>query len=205
MKTTANHPLALGCILLVGLALSACASTSYIGIDYGLPPAGKAMTGRQVFVQATDQRPSAETLAPSAKADFEHFTGLFSFSVKKADEKPIIVGAFDVPALFKAAFNRRLEDLGAVVTDRAGSESVTVDIAIEAFMLEKEGRQYRAKLTYTAELSHPAGKTVTKTISGSAERMKITGKRDMETLLGEIFTDTVNQLDLPGLFREAGY
>ncbi|MBI9082559.1 MAG: hypothetical protein JEZ11_03105 [Desulfobacterales bacterium] len=205
MKTNANHRWALGCILLMGLALSACASTSYIGIDYGLPPATESMKGRQVFVQTTDQRPSAETLAPSAKEDFEHFTGLFSLSVGKADEKPMIIGAFDVPTLFKEAFHRRLEDLGAVVMGQAGSESVTVDIAIQEFVLGKEGRQYRAKLTYTAALVHPAGKTVTKTISGNAERMKITGKRDMEKLLGEIFTDMVNRLDLAGLFREAGY
>ena len=205
MKTYVNHPWTLGCILLVGLVLSACASTSYIGIDYSLPQAGDAMKGRQVFVKATDQRPSPETLAPGAREDFEHFTGLFSLSVGRAGQKPLLVGAYDVPALFKSAFSQRLQDLGAVVVGQAGSESVTVDVAIQEFVLEKEGRQYRAKLTYTASLAHPAGKTVTKTISGSAERIKLTGKRDMEKLLGEIFTDMLNRLDLPGLLKEAGY
>lgn len=204
MKKSLNRAAALAWIGLIALMFASCASTSYIGINYDLPPAASSLQGKKIFVQATDKRTPPETLAPSAKEDFEHFTGLFSLSVGKADGKPTLVGAYDVPALFQAAFARRLEELGAVVA-KTKDGAAPVDITIDEFVLEREGRRYLARLSYSAALIHPNGKSVTKTVSGSAERMKITGKRDMEKLLGEIFTDMVNRLDVAGLLRESGF
>lgn len=204
MRKSLNRTAALAWIGLIGLVFASCASTSYIGLNYDLPSAARSLEGKTLFVQATDKRATSETLAPSAKEDFEHFTGLFSLSVGKADKKPTLVGAYDVPALFQAAFARRLEALGAVVT-KTEDGAVPVHINIDEFVLEREGRRYLARLSYSASLIHPNGKSVTKTVSGSAERMKITGKRDMEKLLGEIFTDMVNRLDVADLLRESGY
>jgi hypothetical protein len=42
---------------------------------------------------------------------------------------------------------------------------------------------------------------VTKTISGDAERVKVIGQGDAEKILGEIFTEIVNQLDLSKLLE----
>ena len=205
MKKPIRRSATLAWSCLIVLFLVSCASTSYIGIDYRLPPAAGSLQGKTIFIQVSDRRTPVQTLAPSAREDFEHFTGLFSLSVEKTGQKPIIVGAYDVPALFQTAFTQRLEQLGAVVAKAAGGGAIPIDIGIEEFVLERKGRQYLARLSYSATLVHPAGKSVTKTVSGSAERIKITGKRDMETLLGEIFTDMVNRLDVSGLVSEGGY
>ena len=204
MRKRLNRAAALAWIGLIGLMFASCASTSYIGINYNLPPAASTLAGKTIYVQATDNRSPAAILAPSAKEDFEHFTGLFSLSVGQAEGKPVLVGAYDVPALFQAAFARRLQELGAAVA-KTKDGAVPVNIAIDEFVLERQGRRYLARLSYSASLAHPNGKSVTKTVSGSAERMKITGKRDMEKLLGEIFTDMVNRLDVADLLRQSGY
>jgi hypothetical protein len=205
MRTDTNRWLIIFFLVLPGLCLSACASTSYIGIDYQVPAGSTALAGKQVSIQVADQRPTPETLAPSAREDFEHFTGLFSLSTVVTGQKPALVGAYDVSGLFQTALERRLKDLGATIAGTAEKAPIVVKVGLKHFLLERDGRRYLATLTYQASLAHPAGKTVSKTVSGNAERMKITGKRDMEKLLGEIFTDMINRLDITGLFEDAGY
>jgi len=41
-------------------------------------------------------------------------------------------------------------------------------------------------------------------VNGSAERIKIVGKSEAEKLLSELMTDTVNQMDVGALFKQAG-
>ena len=206
MKTSPNRFRIPAFVLLTIVFFWACASTSYIGIDYRLPAsAAKDMSDSRIHVRIEDQRPATDTLSPQAREDFEHFTGLFSLSVERPGQKPMLMGAFDVSRLFANAFEKRLEAANATVVKEPGPQTVTLNIVLKEFSLERQGRQYTAALSYRAGLSHPDGKSVSQSIKGNAERIKITGKRDMEKLLGEIFTDMVNRLDIAELFAEAGY
>jgi hypothetical protein len=40
-------------------------------------------------------------------------------------------------------------------------------------------------------------------ISGQGERVKLVGKGDADKVMGEVFEDLVNRLDLPRLFQQA--
>jgi hypothetical protein len=59
-----------------------------------------------------------------------------------------------------------------------------------------------AAIKYDARLLKGDLLLVTKTISGDAERVKIIGQGDAEKVLGEIFTEIVNQLDVHKLFEQ---
>ena len=41
-------------------------------------------------------------------------------------------------------------------------------------------------------------------MTGGAERTKVMGKGGGEKLIGELFTDVINKLDIPKLFENAG-
>ncbi|MCP3955716.1 MAG: hypothetical protein GY697_26400, partial [Desulfobacterales bacterium] len=104
-------------------------------------------------------------------------------------------------ALFKEALKQRLETEGVTVLAQATAAQPSVEIQIKEFVLDREGKNWKATLAYKA-ITSKAGRVLTnQTVSGDAERLKIMGTRDAEKLLGEIFSDMVNRLDPAKLFN----
>jgi len=189
-------------LALIALPLAAgCASTSYIEVTYQLPEPQQNIDQKAVALQVVDQRPTETIAGPNSKEELEYFTGLFSLYVAREGKKPMLIGAFDLAALFKEALKPRLETEGVTVLDQATAEQPSVEIQIKAFILDREGKNWKATLAYKAVTSK-AGRVLTnQTVSGDAERLKIMGTRDAEKLLGEIFSDMVNRLDPVKLFN----
>ncbi|MCP3955080.1 MAG: hypothetical protein GY697_23095, partial [Desulfobacterales bacterium] len=183
-------------LILITLPLSAgCASTSYIEVTYQLPAPRQNIAQKAVALQVVDQRTTETIAGPNAKKELEYFTGLFSLYVARKGEKPLLLGAFDLTALFKEALKQRLETEGVTVLDQATDAQPSVEIQIKEFILDREAKNWKATLAYKAVTSK-AGRVLTnQTVSGDAERLKIMGTRDAEKLLGEIFSDMVNRLD----------
>ena len=187
---------------LIALPLAAgCASTSYIEVTYQLPEPQQNIDLKAVALQVVDQRPAETIAGPNAKKELEYFTGLFSLYVAREGEKPLLIGAFDLTALFKEALKQRLESEGVTVLDQATAEQPSVEIQIKEFILDRDGKNWKATLAYKA-VTRKAGRVLTnQTVSGGAERLKIIGTGDAEKLLGEIFSDMVNELDPVKLFN----
>jgi hypothetical protein len=59
-------------------------------------------------------------------------------------------------------------------------------------------------MAYEARLSKDGKVLARQIVSGEGERMKIMGREQADIILGEVFTDLVNRVDLDRLFREAG-
>lgn len=178
-----------------------CASTSYIEVTYRLPEPQQGIGLKTVSLEVTDQRPTEAIAGPNAKKDLEYFTGLFSLYVAREGKNPKLIGAFNLPALFKEALRQRLESDGVTVLARAAGNQPNLEIQIKKFVLDRDGKSWKASLAYEAVTSK-AGRVLTKqTVSGDAERLKIIGTGDAEKLLGEIFSDMVNQLDTVKLFN----
>jgi hypothetical protein len=57
---------------------------------------------------------------------------------------------------------------------------------------------------FEARLMKEGELLASQTISGQAERLKVLGRRDADKVMGEIFSDVVNRLDVPRLFQQAG-
>lgn len=182
-------------VIIALLLYAGCASTSYIEVTYRLPAAQANMDPKTVFLQVVDQRPQATITGPNATGDLKHFTGLFSLYMVPEGKAPELIGAFDLTALFKEAFKKRLETEGVTVLDTQAADKPSLDIQLNEFLLDRDGKNWKAALSYKAVTSK-AGRVLTnQTVSGSAERLKIVGTRDAEKLLGEIFSDMVNRLD----------
>ena len=192
-------------LVLLGLMVlpiaAGCASTSYIEVTYQLPEPQQNLDRKAVALQVVDQRPTATIAGPNAKKELEYFTGLFSLSVARDGKKPMLIGALDLTALFKEALKQRLESEGITVLDQATAAQPSVEIQIKEFILDRDGKNWKAALAYQAVTSKGGRVLTSQTVSGGAERLKIVGTRDAEKLLGEIFSDMVNQLDPVKLFN----
>ena len=81
--------------------------------------------------------------------------------------------------------------------------SPELKIEISEFQLNYADRKWIVKMNYRASLSDSGGLLSKESVSGEAERLKVTGKSDAEKILGELLSDMVNKLNLESLFQQA--
>ena len=178
-----------------------CASTSYIEVTYQLPAPQQSIAPRTVSLQVVDKRPADTIAGPHSKEELEHFTGLFSLYMTRTGKDPLLIGAFDLTALFREAFKQRFTSEGITVLDQPADDQPVVEIQLNEFILDRDGKNWTATLAYKAITRKANRVLTTQTVSGEAERLKLVGTRDAEKLLGEIFSDMVNRLDPVKLFN----
>ena len=203
MKKTFHNSLLLFPVMLIGVLVLACATKSYINVNYRLPLSSYDLKGKKVFLEIKDMRSDKAIFGEKAKTKFKNFTGLFLFSLSQGEQKDYVIGAFYLPSLFEAAFSRRLENMGIeILTEQKEAEPV-IEIDLQNFLLDLADRKWVAEISYEARLIKENRLLARETISGSAKRYKLLSQGDVEKVLGEIFTDMVNNLDCRKLFQEA--
>lgn len=190
-------------LLLVATLCFSCAKKSYIDVDYRLPTTADTLTGRTVFVETLDLRSDTEIFNKRAKEKFAHFTGLFSLSLEMPDDQSKILGAYTLPKLFETALKQRLQKLG-VGSAAAPSPSIPVfQININQFHINLVGQKWMADISYEVSLTQDTQLVAREVVSGSAERLKVMGSGGAEKVIGEIFTDMINRLNIERLFQQA--
>jgi hypothetical protein len=97
-----------------------------------------------------------------------------------------------------------LKDLGVSVVNSVKQADGALEIRLEAFRLDLVGRKWTVDLRYEAVLRHGEDRMATETVRVQAERLKVVGRSQADQVMGESFTDAVNQLNVPSLFRRAG-
>jgi len=190
--------------LLVSLLMVSCASIPELQVLYKLPPPSKQLKGRLLALTVDDERTSKTVLGKGAREEFKGFSGNISLSVADYNDKEFKVGIFRVPDLMREAFKRKLENLGMEVLSEKTLGKLELMIVLKEFSLDLEGRDWVAKMSYEARLTTAKGAVATQFVNGRAERYQLFGRESADTLMGEIFTDMVNALDLPRLFKQAG-
>lgn len=190
--------------LFVSLLMVSCASIPELQVLYKLPPPSKQLKGRLVALTVDDERASKTVLGKGATEEFKGFSGNISFSVAGYNEKEFKVGIFNVPDLMREAFKRKLANLGVEVLPEKTLGKLELMIVLKEFSLDLEGREWVAKMSYEAKLIKGKATLASQIINGRAERYHLFGRDSADTLMGEIFTDMVNALDLSRLFKQAG-
>ncbi|MBC2713003.1 MAG: hypothetical protein HGJ94_19015 [Desulfosarcina sp.] len=190
-------------LLLVTTGCFSCAKKSYIDVDYRLPSAADTLAGRTVFVETRDLRNDTEIFNKRAKNKFKYFTGLFALSLDMPDNQKAVLGAYELPMLFETALKQRLKKLGVGVTG-APSPSVPVfQIKINQFHINLVGQKWKADISYEASLSQDTQLVAREMVTGSAERLKVMGSGGAEKVIGDIFTEMINRLNIERLFQQA--
>jgi hypothetical protein len=75
---------------------------------------------------------------------------------------------------------------------------------LKEFKLDFGDRKWSSRMAYDAMLMRDGSVLSSQTVNGSAERIKIMGQTEAEKLLSELLTDTVNEMNVAALFRQAG-
>ncbi len=203
MKKLNQNVLLFSQIMLISLFISACATKSYINVNYRLPIASDSLKGENIFIKFTDVRTDKSIFGKNAKTEFKNFTGIFSFSLDTGKKKSFVVGAFDLPSLFKEAFSKRLENVGIeVLTDQEKAESI-FEIVLQDVVLDLVDRKWVAEISYEARLIKDNILIAKESINGKAERTKVFRQKDAEKVLSDIFTAVINKLDVHKLLKQA--
>jgi hypothetical protein len=190
-------------VLITVFFANACATTSYIAIDYHLPPQSTILTGKNIYIEVVDARVGQSLFGPTAQNTFKYFTGKFSLTLARENEKGTLIGAFDLLPLFQETVTRHLQNMGAQVLTTRENNTPFLKIEITSFHLDLMGRKWISDITYDALLIRDNQILTRQSISGQAERAKVIGSAQGQTVIGEIFTDVVNQLNMNDLFLKA--
>ena len=193
-------------LLVFGTVLAccwACSSQSYMNINYQLPVDAAVLTGRTVYVETRDLRSDTSVFNAAAKEEFKHFTGLFSLTVENGAEDQKIVGAYPLDQLFETAMKKRLERLGIAIADQPSQQVPTFQLKISQFHINLIGQKWQADISYEASLTQDSQLVAREVVSGSAERMKVIGTGGAEKIVGEIFSDMINKLNIERLYQQA--
>ncbi len=190
-------------ILAAVCLLAACASTDYLPVRYQLPPAAADLNGKQVVLEVIDARTRESIFDPSMQADFRHFTGNFALRVARGDEQGMMVGALDLKGLFREAMVQRLKQAGVAVIPAPAGAAPLMTLTLTRFDLRQDSLKWYADIAYQAELSRIASLKATQNISGTEERLRVPGSKNLEKVLGDVFTTLINRLDLNRLFASA--
>jgi hypothetical protein len=65
------------------------------------------------------------------------------------------------------------------------------------------GQKWMADISYEASLTQDTQLVAREVVTGSAERLKVMGSGGAEKVIGEIFTDMINRLNIERLFQQA--
>ena len=199
-----NQVLARGLIILLVCAfVTSCASIPDLKVNYQLPPPSALLKGKKVFLAFEDARATKEILGKGASREFKNFPGDLTLSVARNNEPGFKIGIFQVSAMMREVFERRLENegLGLLLKKLRGEPQLL--IVLNEFVLDLVHRKWVVKMNYEARLVINEKVVSTQTISGQVERYRLAGWGAADIVLSEIFTDMVNRLDVVKLFQRA--
>ena len=181
-----------------------CATISELRVNYQLPPGSEELRGLKVFLRFEEARTVKDILSEKARKEFQHFSENISFSMARDQEESFMVGIYDVPSLFKEVFKIRLESLGAeIVMGREKGDNEMV-IVLRDLILDLPGKNWHVIVDFEVRLIKNERVLAKQMISGQGERLKLLGHKQAGIVMGEIFTDTVNRVDIKRLFKQAG-
>jgi len=172
-------------------------------VTYRLPGKTTEADSKAVFFTAVDERPTKDVMGSGAQREFGETQSVLSFAVAEGGGKGVEVGIFEVPVLVKEAFRRRLEQAGILILPDRGPGQIELCVAVRDFFLDLAERKWLFRMSYEARLLKDGKVLATQTISGNGERMKIFGKDQADEVVSEVFTDTLNQLNVGRLLDQA--
>jgi hypothetical protein len=134
----------------------------------------------------------------------EGFSNAFALTVSRPGQSGELRGAFELAPLFREVLRARLEGAGIRVAAPGAAADAQLKFVLKEFRLDYRDRLWSSRMGYEALLVRDGATLSRQTVSGSAERPKIMGKSEAEKVVSELVTDTINQMDVAALFKQAG-
>jgi len=198
-----NYRWGLG-IGLICLMVGTCSSIPRLNVFYLLPAGAAPSPQKEIGLNVEDARESGNVFGPEAAAQQGGNIQMVSLSVGPAVDDVTPEGIYNVPGLMREAFKRKFAAGGLKAVTGATEEMPAVVIVVKTFFLDIEKHHWTGRIGYDAKLVVDGDVKITRSIEGTGRRLNVLGRADADILIGELFTDCVNRLDLKGLFEIAG-
>jgi len=189
--------------LVLAIFAGACTPKPFLKVQYQLPSPSSTLAGKKVSLAVSDMRGKKVFLTETARKSLKNFNETFSLVVLREDGSGNLTGVYDIVPLFTEVFQQRLKNEGIQVAAVADDAIPELKIEITEFQLDLVGRKWVVSINYRASLLDSGDLLSMESVSGEAERLKVTGKSDAEKVLAELFSDMVNKLNLVRLFEQA--
>jgi len=190
------------CLCVVAVVV-ACAKPYRLNVAYQTPQAPGEVSVGSVVLTVTDKRGNMDIFSESARKEFDQWDGTFALVQKDApDAKPVV--ANDLAALFENALEKRLNAMGIDVVEGTIDDAPLFSVSLLSFRLNLDKRTWKSDITFAASLTRDQQNIASEKVSAQAERTKVMGKGAGEQLIGELFTESINQLNIEKLFEKAG-
>ena len=203
METIKNKTCLTACILVLLFIFFSCSSRPELKINYSLPPKTVELNGEKVYLSFNDARNTKDIIGKGARDIFKNFSGNISLSIEREhDEAGFKIGLFDIRSVFIESFTRKLEGLGMTVVSNKMESKNELMISLNEFVLDLVDGKWVSSIDYEARLILNGELRAKRMITSQAERFKLVGQSQANILMGEIFTDSLNSLDVDKLYKQ---
>lgn len=192
-----------GILIVLAALFLGCANRPYLNIDYTVTPRSQNLNGQSVRIQVQDSRKTQAVMEPRALRVFPDFQDRYNLAWIMPNRQRFTAGEYDLAALFKQTFKKRLERLGAKVVDDDTPAVPLLRVDMNTVRLKLIGVKWYATISCTAGLIVDERRVAGETVSGNAERVRVAGRKGADLLLSNTFTDVVNRIDIVKLFQQA--
>jgi hypothetical protein len=189
--------------LVLAFFAGACTSKPFLKVQYQLPSPSSTLAGKKVTLAVSDMREEKAFLTENARKSLKDFDETFSLVVMAEDGSGNLTGVYDIVPFFTEVFQHRLKNEGIQVVEVADNPMPQLKIEITEFQLDLANGKWVVSMNYRAGLLDNGNPLSKESVSGEAERLKVTGKSDAEKVLTELLSDMVNKLNLVRLFQQA--
>jgi len=189
--------------LVLAFFAGACTPKPFLKVQYQLPSPSSTLEGKKVALAVSDMRAKKTLLSENARMSLKNFNDTFSLVVLREDGSGDLIGVYDLVSLLTEVFRQRLKNEGIQVAAVADNALPELKIEVTEFQLDSAKRKWVVSMNYRASLLDNGTLLSKESVSGEAERLKVTGKSDAEKILGELLSDMVNKLNLVRLFQQA--
>jgi len=186
------------------LFTQACSSIAYVQLNDRVPAKALALEGKKAFLSVEDERKTKEFAARGVKREFDNFSENIAYSVQKGAEPALKLGLYDAASLVKEAFRVRVESEGVEILPERKAGQVELVLALQEFSLDLVDRNWKVKFGYEVRLIKNGAVLAKQFANGEAERLKLMGTDQADAVVGDLFADVMNRMNVARLFRDAG-
>ncbi len=190
-------------LIVVLLFIEGCAGRAYLIVDYTVTPRSQYLKGQSVVIEVEDLRKNKAVMEPRALRAFPDFQNRYGLAWIMPNRQRILAGEHDLSDLFKQAFKKRLERLGASVVQDMDPSIPVFKVSMNSVRIKLIGVKWYATVSCTAGLVVNERRVAGETVTGNAERVRVIGRKGADVVLSNIFTDVVNRIDVVKLFQQA--
>jgi hypothetical protein len=192
------------CILGALLLTQGCSSIAYVQLNDRFPEKAAGLAGKRAFLSVEDERQTKEFAGRGVKREFDQFSETVAYSVQRGAEPILKMGLYDVPSAVKEAFRVRVESEGVEILTERKAGQIELVLALQDFSLDLVSRNWKVRFGYEVRLIKNGNLLAKQFANGEAERLKLMGTEQADAVVGDLFSDVMNRLNVAKLFKDAG-